>query len=157
MMSPSGSAPRPPAVIGVILHAHERDALAAALTKARLPADDLREPGRRFWRFETADGLPVGFGGLQGLGSDVLLRSVVTLPQLRSRGYGKAIVAALEVEARLLGCRHLWLLATQSADFFRRLGYEPRPRTDAPESIRSTAQFAALCPQSATVLMKPLR
>ena len=105
------------------LRAGERTALAAALAKAKLPTEDIEAPGRLFWRFETRDEVPVGFGGLEIHGEDALLRSLVTLPPVRSRGVGTAMVAALEFEARLHGCRSLWLITTTAADFFARLGY----------------------------------
>ena len=63
-----------------------------------------------------------GFGGLEIHGADALLRSVVTLPQLRRIGMGTAIVSALEVEARARQCRAIYLLTASEAKFFGRLG-----------------------------------
>jgi N-acetylglutamate synthase-like GNAT family acetyltransferase len=138
------------------LRAGERDALMAALAKANLPTADVEAPGRLFWRFETQDEVPVGFGGLEPYGDDTLLRSLVTLPPVRGRGLGSAIVAALEFEARLHGCRNLWLITTTAADFFERLGYARCERAVVPAAIRETTEFAELCPASADVLMKKL-
>jgi N-acetylglutamate synthase-like GNAT family acetyltransferase len=134
----------------------ERDGLKAALAGAGLPAADVAEPDRLFWRFETTDDVPVGFGGLEIHGKHALLRSVVTLPPLRKRGIGSAIIAALESEAELRGCRNVFLLTTGSTDFFGRLGYAPCARTKAPRAIRDTQEFAALCPASASVMVKRL-
>jgi N-acetylglutamate synthase-like GNAT family acetyltransferase len=139
---------------GFPLAPFERDGLRAALAKAKLPTDDITQAGRLFWRFEREDML-VGFGGLEVHGRDALVRSVVTLPPLRKRGIGAAIVASLETEAFVAGCRVAWLLTT-AAPFFGRLGYVPHERTDVPESIRKTQEFAALCPASAVVMSKPL-
>lgn len=47
------------------LAAWERDGLKAALVKAGLPADDVGDARPLFWRFETAEDIPVGFGGLE--------------------------------------------------------------------------------------------
>jgi amino-acid N-acetyltransferase len=134
----------------------ERGALAAALAKAKLPTEDIEAPGRLFWRFETVDEVPVGFGGLELHGEDALLRSLVTLPPVRGRGIGAAIVAALEFEAGLHGCRSAWVITTSAAGFFERLGYAKRERGTVPSAIGATAEFAQLCPASAEVLMKPL-
>jgi N-acetylglutamate synthase-like GNAT family acetyltransferase len=134
----------------------EREGVKAALKKVGLPAADVEAPNRLFWRFETADVVPVGFGGLELHGDDGLLRSVVTLPPIRGRGIGAAIVAILEVEARVLGCRALWLLTTSAAEFFAELGYAKCERVNVPQAIRETLQFAALCPASATVMTKRL-
>jgi N-acetylglutamate synthase-like GNAT family acetyltransferase len=134
----------------------ERDGLKAALKKAGLPSEDVEAPNRLFWRFETDDLVPVGFGGLEIRGADALLRSVVTLPPVRTRGVGAAIVAILEVEARALGCRTIWLLTTTAAEFFGDLGYRQCERATVPPAIRTTAEFATLCPASATVMTKSL-
>ena len=132
----------------------ERDGVAAALVKAGLPADDIGDPFVLLWRFETYEDVPVGFGGLEIHGYDALLRSVVTLPPLRQVGMGAAIVAALEAEARAHRCRAIYLLTVSEADFFARLGYKPCARGDVPEGLRASRQFAALCPPTATAMVK---
>lgn len=50
--------------------------LIAALESAGLPTDDLSEPGRCFYRFEDGEGL-IGYGGLERVGPDALIRSIV--------------------------------------------------------------------------------
>lgn len=134
----------------------ERDGLASALRKAGLPAADVGKPDRHFWRYETREGVPVGFGGLEVHGPDALLRSVVTIPPMRGRGFGSAMVAALEAEAALRGCHTIWLLTASSEGFFARLGYVRHDRDNAPEAIRNTEEFASLCPASAALMVKRL-
>ena len=90
----------------------ERDGLAAALGGAGLPAADVGDPQLMFWRFETYEDIPVGFGGLEIHGRDALLRSVVTLPPLRRVGMGAAIVGVLEGEARARKCGAIYLLTS---------------------------------------------
>ncbi len=136
------------------LRGDDRDALANALIKAGLPADDLNEPGRLFFRFDMADLTPVGYGGLEIFDTDALLRSVVTLPPARNHGIGRAIVAALEREAVSFRCRAIYLLTTDAAEFFLRLGYVTCPRVDVPQSIRATKQFSTICPENADVMRK---
>jgi N-acetylglutamate synthase-like GNAT family acetyltransferase len=132
----------------------ERDVMAHALRNAGLPADDLDAPGRLFFRFETPNGLLAGFGGLELFDGVGLLRSIVALPPLRGRGFGHAIVSALETEAAAHRCDVLYLLTTGAQDFFGKLGYRVSARDDVPAAIRQTAQFAMLCPATAAVLMK---
>jgi N-acetylglutamate synthase-like GNAT family acetyltransferase len=134
----------------------ELGSLAAVLAKAKLPTADIEAPGRLFWRFVTRDEVPVGFGGLEVHGDDGLLRSLVTLPPVRGRGIGAAMVAALEFEARLHECRSLWLITTTAAEFYERLGYARCDRAVVPPAIAATGEFAELCPASADVLMKKL-
>jgi N-acetylglutamate synthase-like GNAT family acetyltransferase len=141
-------------LIATPLQAWERDGVGAALVKAGLPADDIGDPYVLLWRFETYEDVPVGFGGLEIHGYDALLRSVVTLPPLRQVGMGAAIVAALEAEAHARRCRAIYLLTVSEADFFKRLGYAPCARGDVPAGLRESRQFAALCPPTATAMMK---
>jgi N-acetylglutamate synthase-like GNAT family acetyltransferase len=136
------------------LAAWERDGLKAALLKARLPADDVGDARLLFWRFETVEDIPVGFGGLEIHGSDALLRSLVTLPPLRQIGMGAAMVAMLETEARALNCHAIYLLTASDAKFFGRLGYGPCARSDVPEAIRGSRQFAGLCAPTAAAMVK---
>jgi N-acetylglutamate synthase-like GNAT family acetyltransferase len=134
-----------------------RGALSRVLAKAGLAIDDLEDAGRLFWRFETKDQVPVGFGGLEVHGKEALLRSLVTLPPARRRGVGAAIVAALETEALIAGCRSLWVITTDAVAYFERLGYGICVRADVARAIAQTRQFSSLCPDTATVLVKRLR
>jgi amino-acid N-acetyltransferase len=136
------------------LAAWERDGLKAALVKTGLPADDVGDAQLLFWRFQTIQDVPVGFGGLEVHGSDALLRSLVTLPPLRQVGMGTAMVAILETEARALKCDAIYLLTASDTNFFTRLGYAVCARRDVPQAIRDSRQFAALCPPTAVAMVK---
>ncbi len=132
----------------------EREGLKAALVRAGLAADDIGDPSLSFWRFETHEDIPVGFGGLEFHGDDAVLRSVVTLPPLRQIGMGAAIVAALEIEARAHNCRAIYLLTTSDRNFFGRLGYTLCIPRDIPEAVRASRQFAELDNPSAVAMVK---
>jgi amino-acid N-acetyltransferase len=147
----------PPSLIAFPLAVWERDGLLAALRKANLPAADVTEPRILFWRFSTDDDVPAGFGGLEVHGPDALMRSVVTLPPLRGRGIGAAIVSALEMEARLAKCSAIYLLTTTAERLFGKLGYAKLDREQAPMGIRASTQFSSLCPDTATLMVKRLR
>lgn len=131
------------------------DVLRLALDAAKLPTDDLDLPGRTF--FELADDQgPIGFIGLEGLGEDQLLRSLVVLPSRKRQGHGGLLVAHVEAAARRGGAKRLHLLTTTVADFFRARGYRDVDRAAAPSAIQSTGQFSSLCPGSAAYLVKDL-
>ena len=131
------------------------DVLRLALEAARLPTDDLDQPGRAF--FELADdGGPIGFIGIEGQGTDRLLRSLVVLPSRKRQGHGGLLVAHAEAMARRDGVERLHVLTTGAAAFFRVRGYRDRDRATAPVGISATAQFTSLCPASAAYLVKEL-
>lgn len=128
--------------------------LAWFLDAANLPSADLADPDRMFFRFE-ADSL-VGYGGLEGEGTDRLLRSIVVLADRRGHGIGQALVATLERQASDLGVERLHLLTTTAAPFFRTLGYADADRGAAPPTVAASREFTALCSASAAYLVKAL-
>jgi amino-acid N-acetyltransferase len=133
----------------------QHDVLRPALEAVRLPTDDLDDSGHAF--FELSDELgPIGFVGVEGIGTDRLLRSLVVLPSRKRQGHGGLLMAHAEAYARQDGVQRLHLLTTDVADFFRVRGYRPADRADAPAAIVATAQFSSLCPSSATYLIKDL-
>lgn len=130
--------------------------LITALQEAGLPSDDLTEPGRSFFVYSTVTGERVGYGGFERMGRDVLVRSLVVLPNARQRGIGGGIVALLLRRAFDEGGRDAWLLTTTAAPFFERAGFKPVERTSAPASVLATRQAASLCPASAALLRRPI-
>lgn len=132
------------------------DRVEALLDANDLPSGDLRaKPGCFF--LARSGGTLVGVGGIETYDSDGLLRSVVVGESHRGQGYGTALCERLETRARTKDVDSLYLLTTTAGAFFRRRGYEAIPREAAPASIRGTAQFADLCPDSATCMRKALR
>lgn len=135
--------------------AGHHDVLRLALNAAKLPTDDLDEPGRAFFELSDDQG-PIGFVGIEGEGPDRLLRSLAVLPSRKRQGHGGLLVAHAEAFARRAGVERLHLLTMTVADFFRARGYRPFDRADAPAAIAATAQFTSLCPGSAAYLVKDM-
>jgi N-acetylglutamate synthase-like GNAT family acetyltransferase len=133
----------------------ERDGLKAALRRAGLPCEDVEQSGPLFWRFDTDDDIPAGFAGLEVRGPGAVLRSLVTLPPRRGAGVGRAIVVAIEQEARLRGCDAIYLL-TQEPDYFARAGYAALSRDSVPEAIRASSQFQSPSSAAAAAMVKEL-
>lgn len=130
-----------PKLFGEPLAPWERDGVIAVLRKASLPTEGMDAAEALFWRFVTRDDAPVGFGGLEAHGRDAVLRSVVTLPPMRGRGFGAAIVATLESEAAMRNVRTIWLQARAHRAFFDHLGYAPCAAEDIPRPVRTSAAF----------------
>ncbi|WP_101295258.1 arsenic resistance N-acetyltransferase ArsN2 [Halegenticoccus soli] len=133
--------------------ASDLEAAVSLLERSGLPADDARESGVELF-VGAVDAEPgvVAVGGLERYGSDALLRSVAVDERRRGSGYGREMCDALREYASARGVETLYLLTTTAADFFERLGFKRIDRSDAPEAIRETAQFASLCPESATCM-----
>ncbi len=131
-------------------------ALAAALAAEGLPVDDLDEPGRRFFSYETLSGAPVGFAGIETHGEEVLLRSLVVPVERRRHGIGAAIVARALRRAHDLGARRAWGLTTTIAPWLAARGFSRVERTTAPTVILETRQAKSLCPASAMLLSRSI-
>ena len=129
-------------------------ALVAALTSARLPADDLSEGCRLFALHDGSEAL--AFGGIDGRGTDVMLRSIVVQEALRNWGLGRHLVRALIEEARSNGAERVWLLTTSATSFFEGLGWTVAERAEAPAAVRESRQFGGLCPSSAVLMCRTL-
>ena len=148
----------PPRVTAIPLADWEREGVVAALKGAGVSDDEVCAPGAHFWRYESLDMTPVGFGGLETHGNDALLHAVVTMPPLRGRGFARAIVAALETEAQNVGCSTMWVLKTPQTEtqMFDRLGYAPCDTEQVPPAIRDAPLFASLTKAGAIIMMKSI-
>lgn len=124
------------------------------LREAGLPDEDVRADAPTFY-LGTVDGEPVGVGGLEHHGDAALVRSVVVEAEERGAGHGTALVEAL-CDRAAADAAEAYLLTTDAAAFFARLGFERIDREDAPPAIRETRQFGDLCPSAATCMRREL-
>jgi arsenate reductase len=98
----------------------------------------------------------VGYGGFEIYGAEVLLRSIVILPQFRGSGRGRRAVHTLIEIAHEHGAKRAYLLTTSAVSFFESLGFNRIERNDAPASILNSEQTKRVCPGSAVLLMRDL-
>lgn len=116
-----------------------------------LPADGVRSGPGQFY-VAAAGGDVVGTGGLELYGDAGLLRSVAVRESVQGFGVGSTVCEGLEETARGAGVEALYLLTTTARGFFAARGYEELAQSDAPPSIRETAQFEELCPATAVCM-----
>ena len=139
------------------VHVHPPlEAAVALLAAAGLPWSDLTESHLGHFHFSGPPDAPTGLVGLEIYGSDALLRSLAVAPGVRSAGLGSTLLDEAECYAFQKGVRSLYLLTTTAQGFFLQRGYRPSPRETCPAAIRSTPEFASLCPASSAFLMKTL-
>lgn len=98
----------------------------------------------------------VGSAGLERYDDVGLLRSVVVVTERRASGLGGALVRDRVQRARSLGMRAVYLLTTNAAPYFERLGFIVTPRSDTPDLLAGSVEFAHACPASATCLVYSL-
>jgi N-acetylglutamate synthase-like GNAT family acetyltransferase len=126
-----------------------------ALRDAGLPADDLDADGVTLYAFEEG-GVIVGYGGLEIVGDDALVRSIVVDPAQRRRGVGRRIVEQVLVNAARCGVRRAFLLTTDARAYFEAFGFAVIDRKEAPPAILATRQATGLCPVSAVLMVRAL-
>jgi amino-acid N-acetyltransferase len=135
--------------------AADLDAIRSMLAAGHLPIGDVEEHLAEFI-LGKQDGAPVGTVAAEYAGEAALLRSLYVVPSQRGRGFGARLLAAIEARAASRGVRELYLLTTSAAAYFKSFGFSTASREDAPEGIRSTAQFRTLCPATAACMSKTL-
>jgi amino-acid N-acetyltransferase len=131
-------------------------AVIRLLKSAALPGSDLTDEHMEDFFYAGPATDPIGIVGVEFCDSDALLRSLVVVPAHRGQGLGQRLVEYAERHARERNVSSVYLLTTTAESFFRSLGYSVTPRDGAPPAIRSTPEFAGLCPANSTFLSKRL-
>jgi amino-acid N-acetyltransferase len=126
------------------------------LAAANLPTSDLSDEQLTTFFYCGPAAAPSALIGLEIYGTEALLRSLAVDPSLRSTGLGSALVEHAEAHAENRGVGTLYLLTTTAEAFFARRGYHHIDRAIAPAAIRSTREFAGLCPASSAFMFKRL-
>ena len=126
-------------------------ALRALLASAKLPFDDVSSARQEFI-VAVADGQVVGCGALETFDEAALLRSLAVAAQHRGAGLGGDLCERLVARAKERGLTRLFLLTTTAAPYFARRGFETVDRGTAPAPMTKSAQFASLCPSTATCM-----
>ncbi|MCF6255530.1 MAG: arsenic resistance N-acetyltransferase ArsN2 [Gammaproteobacteria bacterium] len=128
-------------------------AIKTLLNSSKLPSDDCDEHIGNFIVAEDR-GKIIGTGGLEICGADGLLRSIVITPEHRGNGIAKKIYQQIEDRAYSLDVSTLYLLTESATEYFKKLGFVIKKRSETPKSIMQTKQFRELCPSSATVMCR---
>lgn len=130
-------------------------AIRSLLELEGLPAGDLEESALEWFLVARSEERVLAAVGLEIYGRVALLRSLVVDPQLRGRGLGIQMTEAAEAMAHRAGVESIYLLTTTADAFFRQRGYRIGSRPETPAAIQSTTQFSALCPSTASLMVKP--
>ena len=126
-------------------------AFASLLKSSGLPADDLNYNRDLLVGYYEGDEL-VGTGGLEVYEPYALLRSLSVKMGIRGKAVGTAITEYLLAEAKQRKLKAIYLLTETASGFFRKKGFVEVPREAVPQQVRSSEEFAKLCPESATVM-----
>ena len=129
-------------------------AVVALLEAVGLPSSDLTEPQLEHFLFSGPRDAPTGLVGLELYDGVALLRSLAVAPDAQRSGLGSALLQQAEGYAYARGVRSLYLLTTTAQRFFESRGYRLTSRERCPPEIRSTSEFASLCPVGSALMVK---
>ncbi len=135
--------------------ASDEAAVKELLRACGLPHQDVT-PHLAHFTLARDGGRLVGVIGLEVHGTDGLLRSLAVAEDRRGEGIARRLYASLIGRAHRLGLTRLYLLTTSAQGFFQMLGFRGVAREDVPEPIRQTEEFRALCPDTATCMVRAI-
>ena len=144
---------------GCVTHIQPHPSLSVAralLEAAQLPTADLTPSHCEHFFYVGPSAAPTGLVGLELFGEVALLRSLAVSSTARGSGMGSALLEHAERHARSTGVNSMYLLTTTAEEFFARRGYSRTARDSAPPAIRTTREFAGICPTSSAFMSKSL-
>ncbi len=135
--------------------ADDRAAIIDLLESLHLPTVDLPVSLDNFVIAKEKE-MVVGSSGLELYGSVTLLRSLAVATHLQGQGLGNLLYRAALDLAQEKGVAEIYLITTTAANFFLKQGFRKVERAQVPTAIQQTAQFASVCPSSATIMQKDI-
>ncbi len=123
------------------------------LNACRLPVGGFPEDLESFF-VATGEHQLLGVAGVEVHGVYGLVRSVAVKSAARGQGVASRLCAEIEARSATLGLRSVFLLTETAERFFRRRGYQPIERTDAPGEIMASKELSKLCPASAVLMVR---
>jgi amino-acid N-acetyltransferase len=127
------------------------------LQECNLPTSDITNDHMKHFFHYSEDGELKGVIGIEPYSDIALLRSLAVHPAAQKSGIGQGLVTFVEEHSRQNGIGKLFLLTTTAELFFTRMGYSVCQRSEAPESIKGSAEFSSICPSSSIFMAKRLR
>jgi arsenite methyltransferase len=131
-------------------------AVESLLEAAGLPLEGVAEQFENGYAVAESGGAVVGVAGVEVYGAQGLLRSVAVAAHHQGEGVGQRLLAERLGWASAGGLHSVYLLTTTAAEWFHRLGFVAVTREDVPAAVRRSAEFAGICPSTATVMERRL-
>jgi arsenite methyltransferase len=131
-------------------------AVESLLEAAGLPLEGVAEQFENGYAVAESEGMVVGVAGVEVYGAHGLLRSVAVAAHHQGEGIGQRLLADRLGWATARGLHSVYLLTTTAAQWFDRLGFVAVTREAVPASVRRSAEFAGICPSTATVMERRL-
>jgi len=131
------------------------DALSSVLAHSTLLSGELAGDNRKFFAFVDEDGWRVAVGSMEIHGDVAILRSFLTTSCHHGQGLCGTMLEELAACARKEGVKTLYLVTNNESEIFTRYGFMPCQLQTAPDVLRASAQFNAMC-KSGDFMMRQL-
>ncbi len=135
----------------LIEDAESFEVFRAQLRSSSLPADDLDYKRDLLVGYYEGPSL-VGTGGLEIHGDFGLLRSLSVKLGIRGKSVGSSIYDFLLNEGRKKNLKGIYLLTETAKGFFEKKGFNSVPRDSVPSEVKTSSEFAHVCPESAVAM-----
>ena len=132
------------------------DEVVTLLKQCELPTADLTPEKLEYFYSVSDVSKLIAVIGLEVHGNYGLLRSLAVEPSLRNQGIAKKLLSQIEQIATEHQLSDLFLLTTTAPVYFSKNGYAETARDKVPDEIKSTSEFASVCPKSAIVMRKSM-
>ncbi|MPY67436.1 GNAT family N-acetyltransferase [Deinococcus sp. SDU3-2] len=109
------------------------------LTRCEMHSSSVTPEGSTYW-IADLNGVPGGCIGLEHGEGASLIRSTAVLPEARSQGLGRALVASALTYASLRGDRTVYLFSQEAGDYWRRFGFVPVGADELAAALPNTPQ-----------------
>lgn len=130
--------------------------VADLLRAGGLPAGDIGHHEHTTVWTAMVDGRIGGAAVLEQYECYGLLRSVVVAQPHRGQGWARLLTEKALSAARKADLVAVYLLTETAADYFFGLGFVAIGRQAVPPIVRQSAEFAALCPDTAIAMVREL-
>ena len=127
-------------------------AVEALLSSRALPVEGVAGRFGPAYVVAESQGRILGVAGVERYGRFGLLRSVAVAEGRQRRGLGQLLTRNRIDWSRDHGIDSLYLLTTTAPDFFARQGFREVPRLAVPIEVRTSPEFAGICPDTSTVM-----
>ena len=139
----------------IVANENEFKSFRDVVEKAGLPFRDLDYQNQILISY-FVNGEAVGTGGLEIMNQYGLLRSIAVSNPFRNKEIGKLITHDILDNARNSNLEAVYLLTETAQAYFQKLGFEIIEREMVPAEIKSTTEFAQVCPALATCMVLKL-
>lgn len=131
----------------------DKNEIIELIKNCNLPYEDLNKEKIKSFIVAKSNNKIIGCIGIEIFDEHGLLRSLAVNKKFRNQKIGSELYNRLILFSNQSGIKTIHLLTTTAENFFNRKGFSESESSEAPEAIKNTIEFSALCPSSSTYMI----